>query len=77
MVTAKICLSVKDIHREKTCSYETPVCKEQYEYGHLGCWYCSVQCWSFMQCCPGNFLMQSLHKLCNVDAVKPSQFSEN
>ena len=30
MVTAKICFSVKDIHREKTRSDETPVFKEQY-----------------------------------------------
>ena len=37
MVTAKICFSVKDIHREKTCLDETPELKEQYEYGHLGC----------------------------------------
>ena len=38
MLTAKICFSVKDIHREKARSDETPVLKEQYEYGHLGCW---------------------------------------
>ena len=30
MVTPKICFSVKDIHREKTRSDETPVFKEQY-----------------------------------------------
>ena len=39
MVTAKISFSVKDIQREKTCSNETPVLKEQYKYGHLDCWY--------------------------------------
>ena len=39
MVTAKISFSVKDIQREKTCSNETPVLKEQYEYGQLDCWY--------------------------------------
>ena len=44
---------------------------------------CSPQCWSFTQCCPGNFLMHSWHKLCNVDAVinvdvvKLNRFWEN
>ena len=35
------------------------------------------QYWSFMQCCSGNFLIHSWHKLCNVDAVKLNRFSEN
>ena len=30
---------------------------------------CSAQCWSFMQCCFGNFLMHSWHELRSVDAV--------
>ena len=42
MVTAKISFSVKDIHREKTHSDETPVLKEQYEYGHLVCWFIKI-----------------------------------
>ena len=39
MVAAKICFSVKDIHREKTRSDVTPTPKEQYEYEHLDWWY--------------------------------------
>ena len=39
--------------------------------------YFSAQCQSFMQCWLRNFLMQSWHKLCNVDAVKLNRFSEN
>ena len=38
---------------------------------------CSAHCWSFIQCQSGNFLMQSWHKLCNVDAVKINRFSGN
>ena len=30
-----------------------------------------------MQCCPGNFLMHSWHKLCSVDATKLNWFGEN
>ena len=42
MVTAKISFSVKDIYREKTHSDENPVLKEQYEYGHLVCWFIKI-----------------------------------
>ena len=39
--------------------------------------YCSAECWSFMQYWRGNVLMQSWHKLCNVDVVKLNHFSGN
>ena len=32
-----LCLRI--LTRKKTCSYVTLALKEQYEYGHLGCWY--------------------------------------
>ena len=40
----------------------TPAIKTTYYCTLLNQANCSAQCWSFMQCCSGNFLMNSWHK---------------